>query len=180
MTSAAVKTTTPNKNVASKTSSKVSKKTPASEKTSTSSHPPYKNMIKKAISTLNEKGGSSKIAITKYISANYQINEKAALQVRLTLRKMVQEKEVVHASSKSVGANGSFKLPAKEAKVAQKASTAVKKTPEKSPVKKAAAASKVVKAAKETKSARKANSPKKTKSAASKKPVAKKAAKKSK
>merc|ERR1712004_781184 len=63
---------------------------------------------------LNEKGGSSKQAIVKYIQTNYKVGEKASNQVKLSLRKMAAKKEVVHASSKSVGASGSFKLPAKE------------------------------------------------------------------
>merc|ERR1712076_145914 len=102
------------------------------------SHPTYKSMIKKAIKDLNEKGGSSKAAIVKYIQTHYKVGEKASNQVKLSLRKMAAKKEVVHASSKSVGASGSFKLPAKEP-AAKKPKSPKKKVAAKKPAAKKAA-----------------------------------------
>ncbi|XP_063719501.1 histone H1-delta-like [Symsagittifera roscoffensis] len=143
-----------------------------------SSHPPFASMIKKAVKELNEKGGSSKAAIMKYINANYKVDEKAANHVKVALRRMLNKKELVHASSKSHGASGSFKLPAKESAATKPAKkTSPKK---KSPAKKAAAAAApaVAKPAE-----KKAASPKKAKKSpakpkAAKKSPAKKAAKK--
>jgi len=138
------------------------------------SHPTYKSMIKKAIKDLNEKGGSSKQAIVKYIQTHYKVGEKASNQVKLSLRKMAAKKEVVHASSKSVGASGSFKLPAKEP-AAKKPKSPKKKVAAKKP---AAAAKKSPKKAAAPKKAKSpaAAKPKAAKKPAAKKPAAKKAA----
>uniref|UniRef100_A0A914QZZ4 H15 domain-containing protein n=1 Tax=Panagrolaimus davidi TaxID=227884 RepID=A0A914QZZ4_9BILA len=45
------------------------------------SHPPYADMIKKAITELKEKKGSSRGAILKYISKTYGLNERFLVQV---------------------------------------------------------------------------------------------------
>merc|ERR1712018_464518 len=77
-------------------------------------HPSYKIMITKAIGDLKEKGGSSRAAIVKHIAANYKVGDKNAARVTQNLKRMIAKKELVHASSKSAGATGSFKLPPKE------------------------------------------------------------------
>ena len=119
---------------------------------------------------LNEKGGSSKAAIMKYINANYKVDEKAANHVKVALRRMLNKKELVHASSKSHGASGSFKLPAKESAATKPAKkTSPKK---KSPAKKAAAAAAAPAVAKPAE--KKAASPKKAKKSPAKSKVAKK------
>ncbi|XP_075255887.1 histone H1-like [Convolutriloba macropyga] len=132
------------------------------------SHPTYSAMIKKAVKYLNEKGGSSKIAIEKYINANYKLSGNVSNLVKMALRRMTAKKELVHASSKSTGASGSFKLPAKEPAVKpspkKKAASPKTKTPASPKPKKAPAAPK------------KAKSPKKRK--AKKAPAKKVAAKK--
>ena len=145
-----------------------------------SSHPPFASMIKKAVKELNEKGGSSKAAIMKYINANYKVDEKAANHVKVALRRMLNKKELVHASSKSHGASGSFKLPAKESAATKpaKKTSPKKKSPDKKAAAAAAAPPAVAKPAE-----KKAASPKKTKKSpakpkAAKKSPAKKAAKK--
>ncbi|XP_075265168.1 putative histone H1.6 [Convolutriloba macropyga] len=94
----------------------VANKTSTPKKTSPTkpAHPAYSAMIKKAIKELNEKGGSSKVAIEKYINANYSLSGNVSNLVRLALRRMISKKELVHTSNKSTGANGSFKLPSKE------------------------------------------------------------------
>merc|ERR1712203_220059 len=116
-------------------------------------HPPYANMIVAAIKALKDKKGSSRQAILKHVVANNKVEaDKAAVRVKLALRKMVAAKK---------GA-GSFKLPAKEPKA-------------KKPVAKKA---KKPKAAKKP-AAKKAAKPKKAaKKPAAKKPAAKKPAKK--
>ena len=115
------------------------------------SHPPYKNMIKKAISELKERGGSSRIAIVKYIGSNFKVSDNNAVLVKQALRRMVANKELVHASAKSHGANGSFKLPAKETKAAKPKKAAAAASPKKASPKKP-----------QVKSAAKPKSPKKS------------------
>merc|ERR1712054_554463 len=79
-------------------------------------HPPYAAMIAAAIKGLGDKKGSSRQAILKYIVANYKVDAgKAAVRVRLALKKMIAAKKVAAAAAGKKGA-GSFKLPAKEPK----------------------------------------------------------------
>merc|ERR1712119_255547 len=128
-------------------------------------HPPYASMITAAIKALGDKKGSSRQAILKYVVANNKVDAaKAAVRVRLALKKLIAAKKVVAAAAAGKKGAGSFKLPAKEPKV-KKA-----KKPKKPKAKKPAA-KKPKKAAKKPK-AKKAVKPK------AKKPAAKKAAKK--
>merc|ERR1712041_21091 len=74
-------------------------------------HPPYAAMITAAVKGLADKKGSSRQAILKYVVANNKVDAaKAAVRVRLALKKMVAA-----AAAGKKGA-GSFKLPAKEPK----------------------------------------------------------------
>uniref|UniRef100_A0A914YAU4 H15 domain-containing protein n=1 Tax=Panagrolaimus superbus TaxID=310955 RepID=A0A914YAU4_9BILA len=75
-TAPAVASPKPTKTKAKKTSAK-----PKAAKGEHPSHPPYASMIKKAISELKEKKGSSKAAILKYISKNYGIPDRLVFQV---------------------------------------------------------------------------------------------------
>merc|ERR1712061_717130 len=80
-------------------------------------HPPYANMITAAIKGLKDKKGSSRQAILKYVVANNKVDAtKAAVRVKLALRKMVVAKKVVAAAAAGQKGAGSFKLPAKEPK----------------------------------------------------------------
>lgn len=74
----AVASPKPAKTKAKKTSSK-----PKAAKGDHPSHPPYAAMIKKAITELKEKKGSSKSAILKYISKSYGIPDRFVVQVSL-------------------------------------------------------------------------------------------------
>merc|ERR1712130_238330 len=57
-------------------------------------HPPYANMITAAIKGLKDKKGSSRQAILKYVVANNKVDAtKAAVRVKLALRKMVVAKK---------------------------------------------------------------------------------------
>merc|ERR1712154_26422 len=126
-------------------------------------HPPYAAMIAAAIKALGDKKGSSRQAILKYIIANYKVDaDKAAVRVRLALKKMIAAKKVVAAAAAGKKGAGSFKLPAKEPKA---------KKPKK--VKKAKKP-----AAKKAKKPKKAAKKPAAKKPAAKKPAAKKAAKK--
>merc|ERR1712156_511833 len=134
-------------------------------------HPPYATMIAAAIKGLGDKKGSSRQAILKYIVANNKVDAaKAAVRVRLALKKMIAAKKVVAAAAAGKKGAGSFKLPAKEPK-AKKA-----KKPKKVKKVKKPAAKKAAK--KPKKAAKKPAAKKPAAKKATKKPAAKKAAKK--
>merc|ERR1712150_114087 len=100
-------------------------------------HPPYASMITAAIKALGDKKGSSRQAILKYVVANNKVDAaKAAVRVRLALRKMVAAKKIVAAAAAGKKGAGSFKLPAKEPKAKAAKKPAAKKA--KKPAKKAA------------------------------------------
>lgn len=160
-------------------------------------HPPTNDMVHGAIKGLKERGGSSLIAIKKYIAANYKVDvEKLAPFIKRALKSGVSSGALVQTKGK--GASGSFKLSASSLK--EKPAKKASKTPKKKPAgaakpkktpkkatkkptdKKKAAAKSPAKAkkpkAKPTK-AKKAKSPaKKPKAPKPKKSPAKKAAKK--
>merc|ERR1712018_1126366 len=121
-------------------------------------HPPYATMITAAIKALGDKKGSSRQAILKYVVANNKVDAaKAAVRVRLALKKMVESKKIVAAAAAGKKGAGSFKLPVKAP-----AEKKVKKPKAKNP----------------KKAAKKPAAKKPAKKAAAKKPAAKKAAKK--
>merc|ERR1712105_155330 len=128
-------------------------------------HPPYASMITAAIKALGDKKGSSRQAILKYVVANNKVDAaKAAVRVRLALKKMLAGKK---------GA-GSFKLPAKEPKA--KKPKAKKPKAKKPKAAKKPAAKKAKKPAAK-KAAKKPAAKPAAKKPAAKKPAAKKAAK---
>lgn len=131
---------------------KQAKKKAAAKPKKPAAHPKYSEMIQAAVSSLKERGGSSRQAILKYILANYKVDEKQANNhLKLALRAGVKAGSL--KQSKGTGASGSFRLGEK---------------PKKKPAKKATKP----KAAKP----KKAKSPKKAKKPAAKKPAAKKTA----
>merc|ERR1711977_289694 len=133
------------------------KKAPAKK----AAHPPYKTMIAAALKGLKERGGSSRQAILKHIVANNKVDAaKAAVQVRLALKRGLAKGTLAKARASGKGA-GKFKLVPVKAKKVKKA---------KKPKAKKAKKPKKVKKAKKPK-AKKAKKP-------AKKPAAKKAAKK--
>ena len=102
-------------------------------------HPKYSEMIAAAIVALKERTGSSRIAILKYIKANYKVGDNAATCVKNALKKGVVAGALTQV--KGVGSNGSFKVVKKtEPKKAKKPKTpkkkpAAKKTPKKAATK---------------------------------------------
>merc|ERR1711902_151365 len=131
----------------------------ASKPKAPAAHPKYSVMIAAAITALKDRTGSSRQAILKYICANYKVDAaKAAVQIRLALKRGVAKGALKMARASGKGA-GSYK---------------VVKTEKPKKVKKAKKpkAKKAKKAKKPA--AKKAKKPKK----AAKKPAAKKAAKK--
>merc|ERR1711862_952193 len=130
-------------------------------------HPTYAAMITAAVKGLAEKKGSSRQAILKYVVANNKVDAaKAAVRVRLALKKMVAAKKLVSAAAAGKKGAGFFKLPAKEPKA--------KKSKAKKPKAKKPKAAKKPAAKKAKKPAAKKPAAKKP---AAKKPAAKKAAK---
>merc|ERR1711874_364988 len=130
-------------------------------------HPKYSVMIAAAITTLKDRTGSSRQAILKYICSNYKVDAaKAAVQVRLALKRGVAKGALKMARASGKGA-GSYKVvKVEKPKKVKKAKKPKAKKPKK--VKKAAKKPAAKKAAK--KPAKKA----------AKKPAAKKAAPKKK
>ncbi|XP_033758804.1 late histone H1-like [Pecten maximus] len=132
----------------------------ASKPKAPAAHPKYEVMIAAAIAALKEKGGSSKIAIKKYILGNYKVadDNKSSALIKAALKRSVVKGALKQV--KGTGASGSFKLGEKPKAAKKPAAKKVKKPK--------AAAAKPKKASGE----KKAKSPKK----AAKKPAAKKAA----
>merc|ERR1712147_550391 len=122
-------------------------------------HPKYSVMIAAAITALKDRTGSSRQAILKYICANYKVDAaKAAVQVRMALKRGVAKGALKMARASGKGA-GSYKV----VKVEKPKKVKKAKKPKAKKVKKA-----------KKPAAKKAKKPKK----AAKKPAAKKAAKK--
>merc|ERR1712086_394884 len=134
-------------------------------------HPKYSVMIAAAITTLNDRTGSSRQAILKFICANNKVDAvKAAVQVRLALKRGVVKGALKMARATGKGA-GSFKVvkvekPKKVKKVKKPKAKKVKKVKK---VKKPAAK-------KPKKAAKKVAMKPAAKKPATKKPAAKKAA----
>merc|ERR1719168_535309 len=98
-------------------------------------HPPYAAMIAAAIKGLGDKKGSSRQAILKYIVANYKVDAgKAAVRVRLALKKMIAAKKVVAAAAAGKkGKKPKAKKPKKVKKVKKPAAKKPKKPKAKKP-----------------------------------------------
>merc|ERR1712018_303410 len=139
-------------------------------------HPKYSVMIAAAITALKDRTGSSRQAILKYICANYKVDAaKAAVQVRLALKRGVAKGALKMARASGKGA-GSYKVvKVEKPKKAKKPKKPKAKKPKKAkkPAKKTV--KKPKKAAKKPAAKKAAKKPAKK---AAKKPAAKKAAKK--
>ena len=131
-------------------------------------HPKYIDMIKAAITALKERGGSSRIAIEKYIKANYKVTD-VGPHLKMALKKGVASNVLVQ--TKGTGASGSFKVN-KEALKQKKE----KKKPAKKPITKKPAAKKP--AAKKPTAKKSAAKKPAAKKSTTKKPAAKKTTKK--
>merc|ERR1711933_452909 len=94
----------------------------------TAAHPPYEKMIKSAIVALKDRTGSSLPAITKYMKANYSLNDNFPKTLSVILKKFV-------ASGKLVKVKASYKLGSLKTEAKPKKKTVVKK---KAPKKKVA------------------------------------------
>ena len=108
------------------------------------SHPPYNEMVVKAITAMKERGGSSRQKIIKHIGSNFKVGEGFETHVKLALKRGVTKGVLIQ--TKGTGASGSFKLakqekaPAPVVKKTEKKKPAAKKqTTEKKAAKKPAA-----------------------------------------
>merc|ERR1712141_719619 len=153
------------------------KRSPSKKRRSSSkkpaAHPTYKEMIKGAIMALKSRGGSSRQAIAKYISANYKVGSNINAPLRQAMRKAIASGMLIASEKHS----NTFRL----APEAKKAPAAAKK---KKTLKKKVAAKKpkkTVKKKKKTtpKKAKKPATKSKKKTPTKKKPAAKKPTKKS-
>merc|ERR1711937_310530 len=148
----------------------------ASKPKAPAAHPKHSVMIAAAITSLKDRTGSSRQAILKYICANYKVDAaKAAVQIRLALKRGVAKGALKMARASGKGA-GSYKVvKVEKPKKAKKPKKPKAKKPKKAkkPAKKAA--KKPKKAAKKPAAKKAAKKPAKK---AAKKPAAKKAAKK--
>jgi len=109
----------------SSNSPKKAKKVTKGKSTQGSSHPKYSDMVKAALKSLNDRGGSSRAAILKYVLANYSLDPVQANQhLKVALKNGVKSKSF--KQTKGNGASGSFKL-AEGAKPTKKKSTKPKK-----------------------------------------------------
>ncbi|XP_033244169.1 histone H3.v1-like [Drosophila miranda] len=129
----------------------------AKKPTAPPSHPPTQEMVDASIKSLKERGGSSLLAIKKYITSEYKCDaQKLAPFIKKYLKSAVANGKLIQTKGK--GASGSFKLSAsakkepkpkvasvekKSKKVASSSSAATKKTA--SPKKAAAAGDKKLK-----------------------------------
>ena len=110
------KETVPEKKVTKGKKGKVStdKKVPVTKakkaKAPASHHPKYSVMIESAIKALAERSGSSRQAILKYVTANYDLEpKKAASQLKLALKRAVAGGQLKMAKQSGKGA-GCYKL----------------------------------------------------------------------
>lgn len=75
----------------------------------TPSHPPTQQMVDASIKNLKERGGSSLLAIKKYISSTYKCDaQKLAPFIKKYLKSAVASGKLIQTKGK--GASGSFKL----------------------------------------------------------------------
>merc|ERR1712089_67470 len=84
-------------------------------------HPPYAAMITAAVKGLADKKGSSRQAILKYVVANNKVDAaKAAVRVRLALKKMVAAKKSKKPAAKKAAKKPAAKKPAAKKPAAKK------------------------------------------------------------
>ena len=161
------------------TAPKVAKVAKPAVKKAAPAHPKFSVMITEAIKTLADRKGSSKIAIQKYVAANYKVEGNYERSLKKALKAALEDKTLT--KPKGVGLTGSFKLTKVEKPKAAKkpvAKKVVKKPAAKKVVKKVAKTpTKKAAPAKKASPVKKGKVTKKVAKKVVKKPVAKKATK---
>lgn len=84
-----------------------------------STHPSYQDMIKKAVETLKDRGGSSRQAIQKYIQATFKTCDDKVSQAHLKIALKRGVETGLLKRVKGTGASGSFRLAQKVTKPVQ-------------------------------------------------------------
>jgi len=101
-------------------------------------HPSYEVMISTAIRTLRKKEGSSLVAIENFIQGNYDVPltpSRFRLQVRLGIRRAVENGTIERNRGSYVIASGIAKKPSKQANKEEASSSSSDDLPEEQPVK---------------------------------------------
>jgi len=91
------------------------------KKSAPKTHPPFLKMVTEALSKINDRKGSARVTILKYIMANYRIEEeetKIKTSVSKALKNGLKSEELKKASG--LGLSGRFKLNIKPKKGAKK------------------------------------------------------------
>ncbi|XP_043865012.1 uncharacterized protein LOC6586934 [Drosophila mojavensis] len=89
-------------------------------------HPPTQQMVDASIKNLKERGGSSLLAIKKYISATYKCDaQKLAPFIKKYLKNSVASGKLIQTKGK--GASGSFKLSASSKKEPKPKASSIEK-----------------------------------------------------
>uniref|UniRef100_A0A1B0FG45 H15 domain-containing protein n=1 Tax=Glossina morsitans morsitans TaxID=37546 RepID=A0A1B0FG45_GLOMM len=124
VTAAAATITSPSEKKIKKSSAAAKK---AKKSSTAPSHPPTQQMVDAAIKNLKERGGSSLLAIKKYISGTYKCDsQKLAPFIKKYLKTSVASGKLIQTKGK--GASGSFKLSAAATKDPKGKASEKKKT----------------------------------------------------
>lgn len=95
-------------------------------------HPKYSEMIASAVSSLKERGGSSRQAILKYILKNFNVGkDEKKVNARLKLALRAGVKSGALKQSKGKGASGSFRIGEVKPKKVKKPKVKKPKSPKK-------------------------------------------------
>lgn len=106
------------------------KKSASSAAAATAVHPKYNDMVKQALVNLKQRGGSSRLALLKYIMQNFDVGkDEKVVNTHLKMALKAGVKNSTLKQTKGSGASGSFRLGETEKK---SAAGAVKKGPKKS------------------------------------------------
>ncbi|KAI1718185.1 linker histone h1 and h5 family domain-containing protein [Ditylenchus destructor] len=157
---------TPATSAASKKTGNTKSAGPKAQNASVASHPTYADMVKKALTDLDDRKGTSRAAILKYVVQKFQVGSNMAM-ISTHLKQALKRGVATGAlkQTKGTGASGSFRLGGKAA--AKVAAVTHKTKAKKSPKKAAALENAKAAPAKDTSTPSRAQSTKK--SAASKK-----------
>jgi len=107
------------------------------KKSAPKTHPPFLKMVTEALSKINDRKGSARVTILKYIMANYRIEEeetKIKTSLSKALKNGLKSEELKKASG--LGLSGRFKLNIKPKKGAKKEAGQEKKKANKTAPKK--------------------------------------------
>jgi len=104
----------------------VKKAAPKKAASTQPSHPTFIEMTKAGLKQLNERTGSSRIALLKFIVATYKLDDKSAnVHLKMALKRGVKDGSLKQV--KGVGSNGSFKLADASKKTGEAKNKVVKK-----------------------------------------------------